>query len=112
MNLVDKVTKKFMKQDLPEFRVGDTVRVGVKIVEGKRERIQAFEGIVIAIKGSGIGKNFTVRRTSSGVGVERTFPMHSPKIDSIQVVRKGKVRRAKLYYLRGLQKEAKIKERN
>lgn len=112
MNLVDKVTKKFMKQDLPEFRVGDTVRVGVKIVEGKRERIQAFEGIVIAIKGSGIGKNFTVRRTSSGVGVERTFPMHSPKIDSIQVVRKGKVRRAKLYYLRGLQKESKIKERN
>lgn len=112
VNLIDKVTKKFIRQDLPEFRVGDTVRIGVKIKEGKRERIQAFEGIVIAIKGSGISKTFTVRSTSSGVGVERTFPMHSPIIESIKVVRKGRVRRAKLYYLRNLEKQAKIKERN
>ncbi len=112
MNLVEKITKSQIRQDLPEFRVGDTVRVGVKIVEGKRERIQAFEGIVIAIKGSGISKNFIVRSTSSGVGVERTFPLNSPKIDNIVVVRKGKVRRARLNYLRTLVKQAKIKERN
>ena len=112
MNLVDKVTKSQIRQDLPEFRVGDTVIVGVKIVEGKRERVQNFEGIVMALKGSGIGRNFIVRSTTSGVGVERTFPINSPKIDNIVVVRKGKVRRAKLNYLRTLVKQAKIKERN
>jgi large subunit ribosomal protein L19 len=112
VNLVDKVTKSQIRQDLPEFRVGDTVRVGVKIIEGKRERVQAFEGIVMSLKGGGIGRNFTVRSTTSGVGVERTFPINSPKIDNIVVLRKGKVRRAKLNYLRTMVKQAKIKERN
>ena len=111
MNLVDKITKKQIRNDLPEFRVGDTIKVGVKIVEGKRERIQAFEGIVMAIKGSGVSKNFVVRKLSSGVGVERTFPYSSPIIDSVTVVRKGKVRRAKLNYLRTLISQPKIKER-
>ena len=112
MNLVDKITAKQIKTDVPEFRVGDTVRVDVKIVEGKRERIQAFEGIVIAIKNSGIGKNFVVRKISSGVGVERTFPVNSPKIESVEVVRKGKVRRAKLYYLRDrVGKATRVKEK-
>ena len=112
MNLVDKVTKSQIRTDLPEFRVGDTGRVDVRIAEGKRERIQAFEGIVIAIKGSGVSKNFTVRRMSGGVGVERTFPMNSPVVEKVTVIRKGKVRRAKLNYLRTLVKQAKIKERN
>lgn len=111
MNKVDMITKNQIRTDLPEFRVGDTIRVDVKIIEGKRERIQAFEGIVIAIKGSGISKNFIVRKLSAGIGVERTFPMNSPKIDSITVVRKGKVRRARLNYLRTLKKQPKIKER-
>jgi large subunit ribosomal protein L19 len=111
MNLVDKITAKQIKTDVPEFRVGDTVRVDVKIVEGKRERIQAFEGIVIAIKNSGIAKNFVVRKISQGVGVERTFPVNSPIIEKIEVVRKGKVRRAKLNYLRTMVKQPKIKER-
>ena len=111
MNLVDKITAKQIKTDVPEFRVGDTVRVDVKIVEGKRERIQAFEGIVIAIKNSGIAKNFVVRKISQGVGVERTFPVNSPIIDKIEVLRVGKVRRNKLTYLRGLSgKAARIKE--
>ena len=111
MNLVEKITKSQIRTDLPEFRVGDTVRVDVKIIEGKRERIQAFEGIVIAIKGSGVSKNFIVRKLSAGVGVERTFPMNSPKIDSVTVIRKGKVRSAKPYYLRNLVSQPKIKER-
>lgn len=111
MNLVDKITKSQIRTDLPEFRVGDTVKVDVKIVEGKRERIQAFEGIVIAIKNSGIGKNFIVRKISGGVGVERTFPMNSPVIEGITVIKKGKVRRAKLNYLRDLLSQPKIKER-
>ena len=111
MNLVDKITKSQIRTDLPEFRVGDTVRVNVRIIEGKRERIQAFEGIVMAIQGSGVSKTFTVRKISSGVGVERIFPFNSPKIDSIIVVRKGKVRRAKLNYLRTLKGQPKIKER-
>ena len=111
MNLVEKITKSQIRTDLPEFRVGDTIKVNVKIIEGKRERIQSFEGIVIAIKGSGVSKNFTVRKKSSGVGVERTFPVSSPKIDSIEIIRKGKVRRAKLNYLRDLKGQAKIKER-
>ena len=111
MNLVEKITKSQIRTDLPEFRVGDTIKVNVKIIEGKRERIQAFEGIVIAIKGSDVSKNFTVWKKSGGVGVERTFPFSSPKIDSIEVIRKGKVRRSKLNYLRDLKGQAKIKER-
>ena len=101
-----------MKQNLPEFRAGDTVRVHVRLVEGKRERVQAFEGIVIAISGSGGRRTFTVRKVSYGVGVERIFPLHSPKLDAIEVVRRGQVRRAKLFYLRQLRgKAARIKER-
>ena len=101
-----------MKQNLPEFRAGDTVRVQVRIVEGTRERVQAFEGIVIAISGSGGRRTFTVRKVSYGVGVERIFPLHSPKLDAIEVVRRGQVRRAKLFYLRKLRgRAARIKER-
>lgn len=111
MNIVDLVTKSQIRTDLPDFRVGDTISVDVKIVEGKRERIQAFEGIVMSIQGSLIGKTFVVRKISAGVGVERTFPMNSPKIDGIQVIRKGKVRQAKLGYLRDLVKAPRIKER-
>ena len=100
-----------MKKELPSFSIGDTVRVGVRIREGKTERIQMFEGTVIAIKGTGISKTFTVRRVSYGVGVERVFPLHSANVDSVAVVRKGKVRRAKLYYLRDrVGKAAKVKE--
>ena len=111
MNVIDKITNAQLNPNVPEFRVGDTVRVDVKIIEGKRERIQAFEGIVIAIKGSGVSKNFTVRKKSSGVGVERTFPMHSPKVAGITVIRRGKVRRAKLTFLRGMVGGYRIKER-
>jgi len=102
-----------LKTDVPEFSLGDTVRVNVKVVEGNRERIQAFEGIVISRKNGSIKESFTVRRVSYGIGVERTFPVHSPRIDSIEIVRRGKVRRAKLYYLRERSgKAAKIKESN
>ena len=101
-----------VKEQAPEFNVGDTIRIDVNIREGERERIQQFEGTVIARKGSGVGETFTVRRVSYGVGVEKTYPLHSPKIASITVVRKGKVRRAKLYYLRDLTgKAAKVKEK-
>lgn len=111
LNLVNEITKSQMKTDLPELRPGMTVKVGVKIKEGDKTRVQAFEGIIIRIKGSGIGETFTVRKLSNGVGVERTFPLHSPLIDNIQVVRTGKVRRAKLYYLRNRAgKSARIKE--
>ena len=100
-----------LKENVPQFNVGDTVKVSVKVIEGTRERLQAFEGVVIAKKNGGISETFTVRRISFGVGVEKTFPVHSPKIADIQVVRKGKVNRAKLYYRRGLTgKAAKIKE--
>ena len=100
-----------LKENVPQFNVGDTVKVSVKVIEGTRERLQAFEGVVIAKKNGGISETFTVRRISFGVGVEKTFPVHSPKIADIQVVRKGKVNRAKLYYLRGLTgKAAKIKD--
>ncbi len=100
-----------MKKELLSFSIGDTVRVGVRIREGKTERVQMFEGTVIAIKGSGISKTFTVRRVSYGVGVERVFPLHSANVDSVEVIRKGKVRRAKLYYLRDrVGKAAKVKE--
>ena len=110
-NLVDKITERQINPNVPEFRVGDTLRVDVKIIEGKRERIQAFEGLVIARKGAGVSETFTVRKMSSGIGVERTFPVNSPKIAAITVVRKGKVRRAKLNFLRGLVGQYKIKER-
>ena len=100
-----------LRSDLPSFNVGDTVRVQVKVVEGSRERLQAFEGTVIAKRNGSSRETFTVRRVSYGIGVERTFPLHSPRVDSVTVIRKGKVRRAKLYYLRGRQgKAAKIKE--
>jgi len=112
MNLVDKITKKQLNPSIPEFRVGDTVKVDVKIVEGKRERIQSFEGVVISRKGGGISETFTVRKKSAGIGVERIFPMHSPKIDKITVVRKGKVRRAKLNFMKEIVGQYRIKERN
>ena len=112
MNVIDKITKEHLNPNIPEFRVGDTVSVGVKIKEGKRERVQQFEGIVIARKGGGISETFTVRKISSGIGVERVFPLHSPKIESITVIKKGKVRRAKLYYSRDIVGHFKIKERN
>ena len=111
LELINEITKEQMKNDIPDLRPGQTVRVDVKIKEGDKSRIQAYEGIVIKVQGSGIGKTFTVRKISSGVGVERTFPVHSPVIDKITVVRKGKVRRARLYYLRDRSgKSAKIKE--
>jgi len=111
MNLVDKISAKQLRNDIPEFRVGDTVRVDVKIIEGKKERIQAYEGIVIARKGSGVSETFTVRKESYGVGVERIFPVHSPKLAKITVVKKGKVRRAKLYFLKNYLGQYRIKER-
>ena len=110
-NVIDKITEKQMNPNVPEFRVGDTVRVDVKIVEGKRERIQAFEGVVIARKGAGISETFTVRKVSYGVGVERIFPVHSTSIANIVVVKKGKVRRAKLNFLRNIVGQYRIKER-
>ena len=111
LGLVNEITKDQMKNDLPDLRPGQTVRVDVKIKEGDKSRIQAYEGIVVKVQGSGIGRTFTVRKISSGVGVERTFPVHSPVIDKITVVRKGKVRRARLFYLRDRAgKSAKIKE--
>lgn len=103
--------KESMRENIPEFNVGDTVKVFVKVVEGTRERLQAFEGTVIARKNGGLRETFKVRRLSFGVGVERTFPLHSPKIERIEIIRQGKVRRAKLYYLRGLTgKASKVKE--
>ncbi|HEY8361573.1 MAG TPA: 50S ribosomal protein L19 [Tissierellaceae bacterium] len=112
MDLIKLIEEEQLKKDLPEFNVGDTVQVHYKVVEGNRERIQVFEGIVIKIQGSGARKTFTVRRISYGVGVERTFPLHSPRIDKIVVTRKGRVRRAKLFYLREkLGKSAKVKEK-
>ena len=111
MNLVEKITKSQIRTDLPEFRVGDTVQVGYHIKEGNKERIQNFEGIVMTIKGSGISKNFIVRKLSSGIGVEKTCALNNPRIAYINVVRKGKVRQARLGYLRDLVKQPKIKER-
>ncbi len=112
MNLIHSLDQEQMKKDISKFNPGDTVRVHVKVVEGGRERIQAFEGVVIRRKGGGLGETFTVRRVSYGVGVERTFPLHTPKIDRIEVVRRGRVRRARLYYLRGLRgKAARIRDK-
>ena len=111
-SILENVTSAQLRTDIPEVRAGDTVKVYAKIVEGSRERIQLFEGVVIKRKGAGIQATYTVRKISSGVGVERTFPLHSPRVDKIEVVRFGQVRRAKLYYLRALQgKAARIKER-
>lgn len=116
MNLIEKITNKQIRKDIPEFRVGDIVKVNLKIVETdskgtEKIRIQVYEGLVMAIKGSGISKTFTVRKVSANVGTEKTFPLNSPVIDSIEVARKGKVRRAKLNYIRSLKKTPKIKER-
>ena len=112
MNKIEKITKEQLNPSVPEFRVGDTVRVGVRIIEGKKERVQAFEGVVISRKGAGISETFTVRKMSAGIGVQRIFPVHSPKLDSIVVTRKGKARRAKLYYARDIVGQWKLKERN
>ncbi|KOS62640.1 50S ribosomal protein L19 [Lysinibacillus agricola] len=110
-NIIAEITKAQLRTDLPTFRPGDTVKVHVKVVEGTRERIQVYEGVVIKRRGGGISETFTVRKISYGVGVERTFPVHTPKIANLEVVRRGKVRRAKLYYLRNLRgKAARIKE--
>jgi len=111
-NLVDKINKKFIRPDVPEFRVGDTVRVDVWVKEGKKERIQAFEGLVVAKKGGSISETFTVRKKSGGIGVTRVFPINSPVIDKITVVKNGMVRRAKLNFIKGMRKEYKVKERN
>jgi large subunit ribosomal protein L19 len=112
MNLIQTLEQEQIKSDIPGFRPGDTVKVFVKVIEGTRERIQVFEGVVIRRRGTGLSETFTVRRIASGVGVERTFPLNTPKIDKIEVVKLGKVRRARLYYLRNLRgKAARIKER-
>jgi large subunit ribosomal protein L19 len=111
MNIIDKINAKQLNPNVPEFRVGDTVKVDVKIIEGKRSRIQTYEGIVVSKKGGSVTETFTVRKMSSGVGVERTFPVHSPKIAKITVVRKGKVRRAKLNFLKDMVGTYRIKER-
>ncbi len=112
MNLVDKVNAKQLRTDLPEFRVGDTLTVNVWITEGKKRRIQAFQGLVVAKRGGAVNETFTVRKKTKGYGVKRTFPLHSPIIDSIVVDKKGVVRRAKLNFLDKMEKEFKIKERN
>ena len=112
MNIIEVLEKEQLRSDIPQFAPGDTVRVHARIVEGTRERIQVFEGVVIARQGTGVRETFTVRRIASGVGVERLFPVHSPRIAKIEVTRRGIVRRAKLYYLRGLTgKAARIREK-
>ena len=112
MNLIEALKKEQLRTDIPDFKPGDTVRAHVKVVEGTRERVQVFEGVVIHRKGTGVRETFTVRRISYNVGVERTFPVHSPRLERIEVVRRGIVRRAKLYYLRNLRgKAARIRER-
>ena len=112
MDIIKKIEQENMKAEKPEFNVGDTVKVHVRVIEGKRERIQVFEGVVLKKQNGGVKETFTVRKISSGVGVERTFPVHSPKIEKVEVTRRGKVRRAKLNYLRDrVGKAAKVKER-
>jgi large subunit ribosomal protein L19 len=111
-NVIDELQREQLRSDVPDFGVGDTVRVHVKVTEGNRERVQAFEGVCMRHRGGGSGTNFTVRKISHGVGLERTFLLHSPQLDKIEVLRRGKVRRAQLYYLRGrIGKAARIKER-
>ncbi len=111
-NVIDALNAATLRDDVPAFRAGDTVKVHVKVVEGNRSRVQVFQGVVIRVQGSGVGRTFTVRKVSFGVGVERTFPIHSPIFEQIEIVTRGDVRRAKLYYLRNLRgKAAKIKER-
>ena len=111
-NVIDTIAAGSFRDDVPAFRAGDTVKVHVKVVEGNRSRVQVFQGVVIKVQGSGLGRTFTVRKVSFGVGVERTFPLNSPIFEKIEVVTRGDVRRAKLYYLRNLRgKAAKIKER-
>lgn len=111
MNLVDTIQAEQIKSEIPAFVVGDTVRVSFKIVEGKTERVQAYEGLVIAMKNAGVSKTFTVRKNSYGVGVERVFPLNSPRVENVEVLRRGKVRRAKLYYIRTkIGKKSKVKE--
>ena len=112
MNLVDKINAKSVRTDIPEFRVGDTVRVDYKIQEGKPHRIQAFEGLVVAINCGSISKTFTVRKKSGGVAVRRVFKVNSPLVDKVTVVRKGMVRRAKLNFVAGMKKDYKVRERN
>ncbi|MDR0200096.1 MAG: 50S ribosomal protein L19 [Streptococcaceae bacterium] len=110
--LIDEINASQLRTDIPDFRPGDTVKVHAKVVEGTRERIQIFEGVVIARQGTGISETYTVRKISSGVGVERIFPLHTPRVEKIEVTRHGRVRRAKLYYLRTLQgKAARIQEK-
>ncbi len=111
VNVIDKITQKQLNPNIPEFRVGDTVKVNVKIIEGNKERIQAYEGVVTARKGGGISETFTVRKNSYGVGVDRIFPVHSPKIANIEVLRRGKVRKAKLNFLKNVIGQYRIKER-
>lgn len=111
-NLVDRINSKHIKKDVPKFQVGDTVRVDVWVKEGKKERIQSFEGLVIGKKNGGVSETFTVRKKSSGVGVERIFPVNAPTIDKITVIKKGSVRRAKLNFIKKMTKEYKVKERN
>ncbi len=112
MNIIDKIEREGMRKDVPDFESGDTVRVHVKIVEGDKERIQVFEGVVIGRQGGSLRERFRVRKLSYGIGVERIFPVHSPRVDKIEVTRKGRVRRAKLYYLRDRKgKAAQVKER-
>jgi len=112
MNILDQIAAKRMKESTTDFSVGDTVRVDIKVIEGDRERVQAFQGIVMQRRGAGLGETFTVRKVTQGVGVERVFPLHSPNVSAIRVLRKGKVRRAKLFYLRGLKgKAARIAEK-
>lgn len=111
-NLVDKINERHMRKDIPEFRVGDTVRVDVWVKEGKKERIQAFEGLVVAKKGAGVSETFSVRKKSGGIGVTRVFPVNAPTIDKIVVVKKGLVRRAKLNFIKDMRKEYRVKERN
>ena len=111
-NVIDELAGAVRRDDLPAFRAGDTLKVHVKVVEGNRSRVQVFQGVCIRVQGSGVGRTFTVRKVSFGVGVERTFPLHTPIIDKVEVVTRGDVRRAKLYYLRNLRgKAAKIKEK-
>lgn len=111
-NVIDQIEKESMRSDLPEFNIGDTVKVFVKVIEGTKERLQAYEGVVIARKNGGLRETFTVRRISFGIGVERIFPVHSPKIAKIEIVKSGVVRRAKLYYLRERSgKSAKLREK-